>query len=208
MPTIATLLIFSFAVLGLLVSPGPNMALVISHGIANGPRGGVAVASGILVADLLLTIFVVIGVAGLFAASPYSFAALRVCGTVYFIWLGYKAWQSSTAALPGRTHCSTRWSAVRLAIATSLLNPKALLFFLVFLPQFVDPDRGQVATQLVILGVVLSALAFAFHATLAVASASAGSWICTRAGTTRWLGRLQAVVFFALALRLMVLEIN
>jgi threonine/homoserine/homoserine lactone efflux protein len=88
----------------------------------------------------------------------------------------------------------------------SLLNPKALLFFLVFLPQFVDPGRGSVTAQLLVLGLMLSAIAFLFHASLGVFSGRAVSLLHGQGRSARWLDRLQASVLLGLAIRLLFLE--
>jgi predicted alpha/beta superfamily hydrolase len=98
------------------------------------------------------------------------------------------------------------WAIVRLAVVTSLLNPKALLFFLVLLPQFVESDRGSITAQLAILGTLLSIVAFAFHALLGVFSAASSRWIPRGGKSLRGLNLLQAGVFFAIALRLLLLE--
>ncbi len=201
-----TLLLFVGATAGLLLSPGPNMALVVSQGMAHGPRGGIAVASGIALADLTMTALVATGVAALLAAWPPSFDLMRYAGAGYLGWLSARSLRRGHGgrmpAAAGRSVASI----VRLSVATSLLNPKALLFFAVFLPQFVDARRGGVAMQLLFLGVVLTAVAFVFHAGLGLASAKARAWAAGRAAGVAWAQRLQAAVFLGIALRLLYLS--
>ena len=206
MPTASTLALFCAAVLGLLLSPGPNMAMVVSQSLSHGVRGGVASAAGIFVADLVMTVLVCAGIAAAAAAWPPSFDVLRWAGAGYLGWLAWQCWRRRNAA-PGdaRAQAST-WQALRAAVVVSLLNPKALLFFLVFLPQFADPHRGSITMQLLLLGLVLSALAFVFHALLGLCAGRVASALRGRAPQLRWLDRLQAAVLLGLALRLLLLQ--
>ena len=151
----SSFLLFLLAVLALFVSPGPNMAFVLSHGIALGPRAGFAAGLGIAAADLVHTLCAATGVTALVAAWPPSFDLLRYAGALYLLWLAWQALRS------GGTHLSTQAGragfaqVLRRAWLNNLVNPKALLFFMVFLPQFVDPARGSVPAQLALLGVTL-----------------------------------------------------
>jgi threonine/homoserine/homoserine lactone efflux protein len=206
MPTLATLALFSVAVLGLMVSPGPNMALVISHSLSLGVRGGLVSAAGIFVADLIMTGLVCAGVAALFAAWPPAFDALRWLGAGYLVWLGVKALRTWRTAVPATPAQGSLRRAFEAAIGVSLLNPKALLFFLVFLPQFVDAARGPVGGQLFVLGLTLSTLALVFHGLLGVCAGAATRLLRERGPSLRWLDRLQAGLLFGLALRLLLLE--
>ena len=206
MPTLPTLLLFSVAVLGLMVSPGPNMALVISHSLSHGARGGIASAAGIFVADLVMTLLVCAGIASLVAAWPPSFDALRYLGALYLGWLALHALRRRASAPDHAPARASLHEAFHGATLVSLLNPKALLFFLVFLPQFADPRHGSVAVQLLVLGLTLSVIAFVFHASLGVFSGRIASAFRGHAHAVRWLNRLQATVLFGLAVRLLFLE--
>ena len=205
-PSVQTWLLFVAASCGLLLAPGPNMALVVSQGLSYGPRGGLAVAAGIFIADLVLTASVVAGVAAALVTWPASLDVLRFAGATYLMWLARKSLRSRHSdGLPIVEPRSTR-AIVQLSVVTSLLNPKALLFFLVFLPQFVEPERGQVPGQLAMLGVALTTIAFVFHAALGVLSAKARAWAGGQGAKVKWLDRLQAFVFLGLAFRLLLLE--
>lgn len=206
MPDFSTLSIFLGAVLLLLLSPGPNMAFVISHGVAYGWRGGVASGLGIGAADIGLTLLTATGVTAVVASWPPAFELIRYAGVAYLLWLAWKALGKRGAlklADPVRVPLSTVF--VR-ALCNSLLNPKALLFFMVFLPQFVRPDHGSIALQLVVLGLLLTLVSGIFHTSLGIFGA-----LLTRSfsGTTARFSRLQswllAAVLLALALRLALL---
>lgn len=198
----ATLLVFSGAVVLLLLSPGPNMAFVISHGVSYGWRGGVASSLGICVADVLLTVLTATGVTALVAGWPPSFDLIRYAGVVYLLWLVFKTLQKSAALDPAQVK-RVRLSRVFLqAMLNSLLNPKALLFFLVFLPQFVRPQAGSIALQLLILGGVLTLIAGVFHALLGIFGGALSRFFAGRAGSARLQKWGLASVLMLLAARL------
>lgn len=201
-----TALLFVATVLVLLLSPGPNMAFVLAHGVTYGVRGGLAAALGISLADVIMTLLTALGVTAIVAAWPPSFDVLRYLGAAYFLWLAIKMVRApGPAALPERTQPSLRKVLAR-AAAGSLLNPKALLFYMVFLPQFVDAGRGQIALQIASLGLILTLVAFLFHAALSLFAGEIGRFLhlhARAAAAQRW---LLGSVLALLALRLFVME--
>ena len=175
----STLLLFLLAVLTLFISPGPNMAFVMSHGMAYGPRGALAAALGIGSADVVLTALTATGVTAMvFAWSP-SFDVLRIAGAAYLLWLALKTWRAPVNALPpGSSTAEPEFHSIaKRAMLGSLLNPKALMFFMVFLPQFVRPEKGSIALQLVTLGLVLSLASVVFNGVLGTFSGQIGAMI-------------------------------
>ncbi|MET3179696.1 UNVERIFIED_ORG: threonine/homoserine/homoserine lactone efflux protein [Variovorax guangxiensis] len=203
---LATLSLFLLAVLALFLSPGPNMAFVLSHGVAHGPRGGFAAAIGISAADLVHTLFAATGVTALVAAWPPSFDVLRYAGALYLVWLAVQALRSGGLRMDAQAQPAGFGRIVRMALLNNLVNPKALLFFMVFLPQFVDPSHGSVPLQLVQLGVVLSMAALAFNTLLGACSGQIGRWLHSRPGAARFQSSLLAVVMLGLAVRLLLLD--
>ncbi|SFC05298.1 Threonine/homoserine/homoserine lactone efflux protein [Polaromonas sp. OV174] len=206
MITATTLSLFLFAVLALFLSPGPNMAFVLSHGLAHGVRGGFAAAVGISAADLVHTLLAAGGVTALVAAWPPSFDVLRYAGALYLLWL---AWQAMRPAIPRKGRPAQPLSFVRIArmaLLNNLVNPKALLFFMVFLPQFVDQARGHVTLQLLLLGLTLSAAALVFNTLLGACSGQLGRSLQARPGAAKCQRALLALVMLGLALRLLLLE--
>ena len=203
---LATLSLFLLAVLALFLSPGPNMAFVLSHGVAHGPRGGFAAALGISAADLVHTLFAATGVTALVAAWPPSFDVLRYAGALYLVWLAVQALRSGGLRMGAPAQTAGFGRIVRMALLNNLVNPKALLFFMVFLPQFVDPARGSVPLQLVQLGAVLSMAALAFNTALGACSGQVGRWLQRRPGAARFQSGLLATVMLGLAVRLLFLD--
>ena len=171
----ATLWLFSTAVLVLLASPGPNMAFILSHGMAFGPRGGVAAAAGIGCADLVMTLLTTLGVTAAVVAWPPSFDVLRYAGTAYLLYIAFNALKTSSQGSGAAKLLEGSVLKVFVkAIGGSLINPKPMLFFMVFLPQFVNPQRGPVASQLLVLGMTLAVLAFVVHTILGVGAGYLG----------------------------------
>ena len=203
---LATLAVFCGAVLLLLLSPGPNMAFVISHGVSHGWRGGMACALGIGVADLLLTALTATGVTALVASWPPSFDLIRYAGVVYLLWLVFKTLQKSPRLDTAHAHRVPLRRVCVQAMLNSLLNPKALLFFVVFLPQFVRPQAGSIAVQLMVLGGVLTVIAAVFHGLLGAFGGALSRFFAGRPHSA-WLQKWGlATVLTVLAVRLAVMS--
>ncbi len=203
---VATLAIFSGAVVLLLLSPGPNMAFVISHGVTHGWRGAMASALGICVADLLLTVLTASGVTALVASWPPSFDVIRYAGVIYLLWLVFKTLQKNPGLDMAHINRVALGQVCWQAMLNSLLNPKALLFFLVFLPQFVRPEAGPIAMQLMVLGGVLTVIAGVFHALLGCFGGALSRFFARRSNSA-WLQKWGlATVLMLLAVRLAVMS--
>ena len=202
----ATLLAFTVAVLLLFFSPGPNMFFVLSHGIAHGSRGGLAAALGIVAADLVLTVLTASGVSALIAALPASFDVLRVAGALYLLWLAYQAIRSQGQLKLSSGADIPTLEIFKRAMLGSLLNPKALLFFMLFLPQFASASRGSTFWQLLTLGAVLTLISLLFHSSLGLFSGYVGLWLTRNEAAARMQSWFLAVAMVLLALRLVLLE--
>lgn len=205
MPEWSVFSLFLLAVLVLMLSPGPNMAFVLSHGMALGVAGGAAAAAGIAAADLVLTALTASGVTALLATWPPMFDVLRYLGALYLLWLAWQARRVLPLEMDERASQPLA-RVFRMAMLGSLLNPKALLFFMVFLPQFVDAGRGDVVLQLAILGGALSLLALLFNTALGACSGRIGHLLrrYPRAARLQRLGMM--AVLLLLALRLLLLS--
>ena len=201
----ATLLIFVGAVMLLLLSPGPNMAFVISHGASYGWRGGVASGLGIGLADLILTALTAMGVTALVASWPPAFDLIRYAGGLYLLWLAFKALQKTSASGTSDVAQVPLKTLLIRAMLNSLLNPKALLFFMVFLPQFVNAQRGSIALQLVLLGMVLTLVSGVFHTLLGVFGSTVSRRVSSTSTFAKWQSLGLAAVLLLLAVRLVLM---
>ena len=200
-----TFLLFLGAVMILLVTPGPNMAFVLTSGAAYGWRGGVAAAVGIGAVDLIFTLVCAFGLAGLLSAYPAAFDTIRWAGAAYLIYLAVTCIRSA-----GREKSSgiiqaepSRWAIFLRGLASNIANPKAILFFLVFIPQFIDARHGSVFVQFVLLGSALAVIGTLFHGSLGALGAAGAALAGSSAKTKRGLHYLQAAVFLLIAGRLL-----
>jgi threonine/homoserine/homoserine lactone efflux protein len=159
MPTVGTLVVFAAAALALVVIPGPNHLFIATRSLAQGPRAGLASGLGVELGTLVHTVAAAIGLSALIASSALAFDVVRYAGAAYLVVLGLRALRDRRG-LDLLDAADEARAPLRRTVAegalVNILNPKVALFFLAFLPQFVDPARGSTATQLLALGAVLS----------------------------------------------------
>ncbi|HET9450008.1 MAG TPA: LysE family translocator, partial [Aggregicoccus sp.] len=189
--------------LALNVTPGPDMLYVIARSASEGRRAGVASALGIAGGTVFHTLAVVLGLSSLLLAVPFAYDAVRLGGAAYLVYLGLRALLRPAAAGEGpRVERASLWAIFRQGVVTNVLNPKVALFFLAFLPQFVDPARGSVPGQLLLLGVLFNVSGTLVNLAVALAASGAGQWGRSRLGSSALLQRLTGVVFVGLGVRL------
>lgn len=214
MPDPATLLLFAAAALSLNVTPGPDMLYVIARSLGQGRRAGFVSALGLSLGYLAHTLLAASGLAALLVSFPAAYAAVRVAGALYLVYLGGRTIHASFAppTLPAddsdapRPPADGRLRAVfRQGALTSTLNPSIAIFFLAFLPQFVDPARGAVALQIVILGLVFITTATTTHTAIALLTGTAGQWTRARPGAGRWQARLSGGLLVLLGVRVLLM---
>ncbi len=188
------------------VAPGPDNMMVLSIGIAKGRKPGIAFGLGCALGCLSHTLLAVIGVSAIVAASPEAFTALRVAGGLYLIWLGYSALRSSGGASIEDRQTDTQ-SALQLllkGVVANAINPKVILFFLSFLPQFVVAGNRNVGWQMALLGLTFTVQAAVIFGLLGYFSGSVGQWLNTNPKLGVLLDRLTGAIFVGLGLRLLV----
>ncbi len=188
----------------LTATPGPDNLMVLSTGIARGRRAGMAFGLGCAIGCLSHTLLAMVGVSALLAASPTAFMLLKWAGGAYLLWLGVQALRSTgMGQMPagGGADPSLRGLFLKGLLANAI-NPKVVLFFLSFLPQFVVESQGQVAGQLGALGVLFTLQAALLFGLLGYFSGAVGAWLHRRPAVGQWLDRLAGVVFVALGLRM------
>jgi len=207
LPDTNTLLLFMTAALALNVTPGPDMLYVVARSVGEGRAAGVISSFGIAAGSLVHTMAVALGLAGLLRAVPIAFEIVKWAGAAYLIWLGVRALRARQSATE---HVSvlpaSRWAIFGQGMLTNVLNPKVALFFLAFLPQFVDPERGPVALQIISLGLLFNTSGTIVNVLVAFLASGAGSWSRRRFGESSVLRRVTGVLFIGLGVRLAFLE--
>ena len=156
-----------------------------------------------------VAVLAVIGVGAILAASPMAFTALKWAGGAYLIWLGTQALRHAGAVrIDGSSNNQAPAESLHRTFSKGLvanaINPKVVLFFLSFLPQFVDASRGSMELQLGLLGLLFTAQAAVLFGLLGYFSGSVGAWINRQPQVGQWLDRLAGTVFIALGVRMIV----
>jgi threonine/homoserine/homoserine lactone efflux protein len=196
---VAVLVAFIPAALALNLTPGADMMFCLGQGLRAGPRAALAAAAGVSAGGMVHVAVAGLGLGAAVAAAPWLFEVIRWVGVAYLLWLALATLRSGPAQpdLPmvraGR--------AFRQGLMVNLTNPKVILFVLAFVPQFVTPDR-PVLPQFLIFGAVLGVGGFAVNGLVGGFAGGAGQRLMRSAGFARWLGRISAGVFVALAARL------
>jgi len=223
--------LFAAASLALALAPGPDNLFVLTQGALYGWRIGVTVTLGLCTGLLAHTAGVAFGLAAFIQGSAVAFNALKFGGAIYLLYLAWGAWRAIPLSIggdvgdsaldesyaeiseqeptcrPGSSPISTLPSMAdmyRRGLIMNILNPKVAIFFLAFLPQFVDNQDGGVARQVILLGAVFMLVTFFVFSSVAVVAGGMRTWFVRSPETQQWLNRAAAVVFVALALRLMV----
>lgn len=197
-----TLAAFFVASLALGIAPGPDNLFVLTQATLHGARAGLIVTLGLCTGLLVHTAAVTLGLAALIQASGFAFAALKTAGAVYLLWLAWQAFRAGAASAAQAPPALTAGQYYRRGIVMNVSNPKVTLFFLAFLPQFVDPARGALAPQFMLLGGVFIAATLLVFGAIALAAARLGKWLARTPGAQALLNRLAALIFVGLAARL------
>ncbi|ALL67041.1 L-lysine permease [Paraburkholderia caribensis MBA4] len=175
------LIMYVTALVVVFALPGPDMALVLQTSIGRGARNGFAAAVGLGLSRATHVTLSACGVAALLRNAPWLYEVVRYGGAIYLAWVAVQIFRSPMFALPSNGAQAGDDDALRTAFVkglfTNLLNPKALLFCSVLLPQFVRPEAGPVAWQMVELGVVLVALGACFDAVYVIGAARIAGWV-------------------------------
>ncbi|MFI8644837.1 LysE family translocator [Pseudomonas iridis] len=177
----ASLWLFFLALAVVFLLPGPDMILLLQTGARQGRGAVLATAIGLGIARGCHVALAALGLAALFKAAPWTFEVVRLAGAAYLLWIGIQCLRSTLVPnLNGGDVAQTQdqWrEAVRRGLLTNLLNPKALLFCSVLLPQFIVADGAPVLTQFAMLGMLLVGVGLLFDSAYALTGAALGRWL-------------------------------
>jgi threonine/homoserine/homoserine lactone efflux protein len=180
--------------------------MVLGIGMAKGRLRGMAFGLGCALGCLSHTLLAALGVSALIAASPLAFTALKICGGLYLAWMGFNAIRSRGGASASRADDAVESARTLFfrGVFANAINPKVVLFFLSFLPQFVAAQRGDANLQIALLGLAFTAQAAVLFGLLGYFSGAVGGWLSRRPRAGMWLDRIAGMIFIALGLRLIV----
>ena len=204
MPDFATLALFAAAALAFCATPGPDMLLIASRSVSQGKASGFATLAGIQVGTYCHALAAALGLSQLFLVVPVAYDVVRYAGAAYLLYLAWQAFRSSGAILTpvagGRRY--PIGVVFRQGLLTNLLNPKMALFVLALFPQFVDPNAGSVAVQILLLATVLNLIGILVNGAVILTASGLGRAFSAR---TRWRRAPQILlgtVFAGLAVKL------
>lgn len=197
---IDTLLTFAVAALLLSISPGPSNLYIMARSIAQGYQAGIAAAAGMALGTLIYIVATALGIAAIFNYSPMAYTLVKLFGAAYLVYLGISYIRASFQGIAEKPHVRTMTIArvFRQSIVVELTNPKTALFFLAFLPQFTQPEEGNLILQLTLLGLVYAVIAFCSDLTVVCLSGKLGKWLSGHPAFVVWQDRIAGSMLIGL----------
>ncbi len=202
------LLLFAFAALVLVLTPGPNMVYCVSRSLTQGPRAGLLSLAGVVAGFGVHLLATALGLSALLVAVPLAFDVLRIAGAAYLLWMAWQAVKPGGSApfeardLP---HDGPR-KLVLMGFLTSALNPKVAMFYVAFFPQFLHPERGQWLAQTFTLGALQIGISALVNALLVLFAARVARFLHRSAAWVRAQRYLMGTVLGVLALKILFTE--
>ena len=188
----------------LTLAPGPDNMYLLTKSLADGARTGIVLAAGLVSGILFHTCLVVFGVAAFIQSTPAAFLALKYLGAAYLLFLAWKAFRSAGSIRLQAAGVRSSYGAVyRRGVLMNALNPKVLLFFLAFLPQFVALESHSAGWQIAFLGFCFALQAFLIFSALAVCAGRVRKLILRRKNLGKLLGRTEGIVLALIAAALL-----
>jgi threonine/homoserine/homoserine lactone efflux protein len=199
----ATWLLFVFASVLLIVTPGQDMMLVMSRSVAQCAAAGVATAAGVSVGLVGHTVLATLGLGAILRTSEWLFVALKLVGAAYLLYLGFGLLRTKKGALAlgSSSPCPTRKLFFDGAFS-NLSNPKVAVFYFAFLPQFVSPAAQHPTLTIFALGLAFAALTFLVKAPVALSASALSGWLRSRPGVLTWVYRSSGTILVGLGIKL------
>ena len=199
MPDIALFVVASAL---LAIAPGPDVIYVLTRGISQGPRAGFAAALGFASGCIFHTVLAAVGIAALIRSSELAFDAVRYAGAAYLVWIGIQALRHrSSFSIDGAGDRKALITIFKQSVVGNILNPKVTLFFLAFLPQFVNTQAGHVGWQMALLGAIFMVITVVVFGAVALFAGWIGAWIRAKPVIGERLNVFAGITFIALGIR-------
>ena len=208
MPTLDSFALFAVASVLLVLTPGPNLLYLVSRTLCQGRAAGLVSLAGTTTGFLVHILAAALGLSAVFVAIPVAYDAVRWAGAAYLLWLAWDAVRPQPGGgagglfAPRKLPDAAPARLFRLGILTSILNPKVALFYLALFPQFVEPARGSVFTQSLVLGLVQIVIAVIGDTLFVLAAARVARWLGERPAWAAAQRFVLAGVFAAIAAKL------
>ncbi|MEX0956585.1 MAG: LysE family translocator [Rhizobiaceae bacterium] len=204
-PDFSIILQFAIATFVIAITPGPDMTLFVGRALSNGRAAGMACMMGAMTGVMIHTAMVALGLSALIVASPEAFLVLKVCGAGYLMWLAWQAIRHGSAFSPEKVAGKERslfqhWAT---GVGVNLLNPKIILFFMTFLPQFVAASDPHAPGKLFVLGLLFIPLSLPVTIPMVIAADRFSRILRKTPTVTRVVDYLFAGVFSAFAIKIL-----
>jgi len=200
-------LLFVGVAWALIIAPGPDMLYVITRGVTQGRKAGILSALGVICGTLVHTTAAAFGLTLILQTSALAFMLIKYLGAIYLIYLGIKAWREKSTFMLDTTAANVSFRKIFWqGVLSNVLNPKVAIFFLAFLPQFVDKGNSDVTLQMVMLGLTFAFFGLCFLLVVGYSSGTIGSWLTQRPHYGQFLQRFAAGILIALGVRLALTE--
>ncbi len=192
-------LLFLLAAATLVAIPGPNHLYITARTVAEGRRAGVASALGVESGTLVHIAFAAVGLSAVIAASATAFAAVRYAGAAYLIYLAYRTLRGGDDTDGVVLAPRSLGRVYRDGLVVNVFNPKVILFFLAFLPQFVDRDAGAVPLQIAVMGLITGLIGICVDFVWVFAAGSLSGWLRARPSFRRRQRYATGIVYLGLS---------
>ena len=203
MVSLTQLLLFAVASTVLIFTPGPDIIYVMTRGVAQGRKAGLAAAAGFALGNFAHTFFAIVGLSALITSSATAFACVKYAGAAYLMYIGLKMLRSKASLVQDGAARELACRVIfRQSILANVMNPKVALFFLAFFPQFVDRSRGGVPMQMLVLGSTFVLLTLLGFGLVALLSGEIGRFLNRSATAGNRIGQAAGCILIGLGLRL------
>ena len=186
----------------LTIAPGPDIIYVLTRGVSQGPKAGMAAALGFASGCVFHTFLAAVGIAALIRSSELAFDLVRYAGAAYLVWIGIQALRHrSSFEVKGAHDVRTLATIYKQSVLGNILNPKVTLFFLAFLPQFVNAQAGNLGWQMAALGLIFMIQTVVIFGAVALFAGWIGAWIRRKPAIGQRLNVFAGITFIALGIR-------
>ena len=208
LPDTATMLAYSVACFVLFITPGPDMSLFLTKTVSGGRRAGIASMTGASLGCVVHALMAAFGISALIAGSPAAFLALKLAGASYLAWLAIDAVRRGSAldVSAAEKRCEPVWRTLLLGLTVNLSNPKIVLFFVTFLPQFVDAHDPTASAKLLFLGLYFIAFSFPLAVVMILSAERVVTSARSKPRLMRAIDWLFASVFGAFAVKILAIQ--
>lgn len=204
MPSIETLSVFFLASIILALTPGPDNIFVLTQSIIKGYTAGLIITLGLCSGLVVHTLIVTVGIAAIIKSSSIAFMTLKVVGAGYLLYLAYGMFTTKTQKITNKNVCLNNWQLYKTGIIMNVTNPKVSIFFLAFLPQFINTELDSINSQIVILGLVFVIAALLVFSSVAILAKLVNKLLVKAGNSQQTLNKTAGLVCILLAVNLVI----